>query len=443
MLQLEVELKPVADLIVRLRDANGKNLKKTLLANTHAEFKKEVFEYAYNPYLMYGFSRTVVEKLEQKPQTVISKINTFEKFKKMLDEMASNNINDTYRNEVSKLLNSIETEEVRSLIKGILVKDLKCDVNVAIINDVFPHLIPTFEVMLGRKYSERKHTLVGKQIIITEKIDGFRCVAIIEDNDHIKFYTRQGKEITGLNELADELKKLHLGNIVLDGELVINDESIVESKEIFKATSSMILEKNSDKRGLKYNIFDCLTRKDFFNQNNNISCKARKSYIAEKVKMYEVDPSIVYPLPILYEGIYDEEIVNELHAKIKEKKGEGLMINVADKPYQNKRTDYLLKVKEMTTCDLKVIGFDQGAVGTKFADTLGAIVVEYKGYPVRVGGGFTERDREYIWTHQDEFLDRVIEVQYFEETTNEEGKPSLRFPIFVALREQGKEVSYE
>ena len=131
------------------------------------------------------------------------------------------------------------------------------------------------------------------------------------------------------------------------------------------------------------------------------------------------------------------------HSNILDRGGEGVMINVASAPYECKRTANLLKVKEMYTMDLKIIGFEEGLVGTKFEGTLGAIVIDYKGYSVKVGSGYSEEDREFFWKNQNELLGRVIEVQYFEETQDADGNLSLRFPVFVQLREIGKEVSYD
>ena len=119
------------------------------------------------------------------------------------------------------------------------------------------------------------------------------------------------------------------------------------------------------------------------------------------------------------------------------------MINIASAPYECKRTANLLKVKEMYTMDLKIIGFDEGLVGSKFEGTLGAIVVDYKGHEVKVGSGYTDDERKFFWENKDDLIDRVIEVQYFEETEDTDGNLSLRFPVYVQLREVGKEVSYD
>ena len=117
------------------------------------------------------------------------------------------------------------------------------------------------------------------------------------------------------------------------------------------------------------------------------------------------------------------------------------MVNLANAPYEGKRTKNILKVKAMQDCDLRIIGFEEGTGKNK--GTLGAAIVDYKGFKVKVGSGFTDKDRKYFWENRDELLSRVITVQYFEETTNKKDNSlSLRFPVFIELREEGKEVSY-
>lgn len=116
------------------------------------------------------------------------------------------------------------------------------------------------------------------------------------------------------------------------------------------------------------------------------------------------------------------------------------MLNICDAPYVCKRTNNLLKVKVFQDCDLEITGFQQGT--GKFADTLGALLVDYKGNSVGVGSGMSDEQRKEFWDHQDRYLGRVVTVQYFEETNDADGNKSIRFPVFKELREEGKEVSY-
>ena len=95
----------------------------------------------------------------------------------------------------------------------------------------------------------------------------------------------------------------------------------------------------------------------------------------------------------------------------------------------------------MNNIDLEVIGVEEGTGRNK--GTLGALVVKYKNNTVNVGSGFTDEERSYYWNNQDKIIGRVIEVKYKEITTDKKtGLESLQFPVYVGLRENGKEVSY-
>ena len=89
---------------------------------------------------------------------------------------------------------------------------------------------------------------------------------------------------------------------------------------------------------------------------------------------------------------------------------------------------------------MQIVGFQQGT--GKYADTLGALIVDYKGTCVGVGSGLSDEQRHEFWNNQDDYRGRVVTVQYFEETCDADGNPSMRFPVFKELREDGKEISY-
>lgn len=440
---LETTLEPIVKVVDALRNTSGSNDKiKLLRESADIPHLQEILKYTYDPFLKYGVSKKMIEQLENTNVNRIA-LTPYSDFVELLDKLAKSNINDQLRVEIASILHHPTNHSTIDLMKCILTKDLKIGMAASNINKAIPGLIPVFDVMRGQKYDDHKKKLIGKNIIVTEKIDGVRTVAMIDADGEVKFFSRQGKEIEGLVEIEADIKKIGLKNIVLDGETTIYDKEGIESKEVFKRTMEIMGSKIEEKKGLLYNVFDCMPMSSFKKGICETTTTGRKKYFEDKWYHATSYPHHVEPLKILYAGKYDEQKVQEIHDKIVEAGGEGVMINIADAPYECKRTSNLLKVKIMYTMDLKIIGFEEGLVGTKFDGTLGALVVDYKGYSVKVGSGFSEEDREYFWNNQDELLGRVIEVQCFEETQDADGNLSLRFPVYVQLREVGKEVSYD
>ena len=110
------------------------------------------------------------------------------------------------------------------------------------------------------------------------------------------------------------------------------------------------------------------------------------------------------------------------------------MINILDAPYQFKRTSDLLKCKVMQDIDLEVIGYEEG--DKNFTGMLGALLVRYKdGNVVKVGSGFSKKLRQEIWKDPDSYVGKIAVIQYFEETENQNGGISLRFPVFLEFRD--------
>ena len=94
------------------------------------------------------------------------------------------------------------------------------------------------------------------------------------------------------------------------------------------------------------------------------------------------------------------------------------------------------------TVDLPIIGFENGT--GKNENTLGNFVVDFKGNEVRVGSGLTDEERNRFWESREDLIGRIIEVKYKDISKDKNsGKESLQFPVFVRLREIGKEVSYD
>lgn len=347
------------------------------------------------------------------------------------DQMVSN-IHDAFRG----------LGDLKLFAYELICKDITLGVTAKTVNKVMgQEVIPEFRCMLANKYFEHPDKVEGKHFYLTEKLDGIRCLAVVRE-DSIKLFSRQGQPIEGLSVIKLRLAYLRqrLGkDFVLDGELLISDRIALPSKEQYKRTT-MIVRKDGPKTGITYNVFDILDLEAFELRRCDTPYYQRRQRLETLCSLLsEEGLNSVCPLPILYHGSDTSKILEHLNIQ-RGLEHEGVMINLADEPYQFTRTNALLKVKVMQDCDLEITGVQEGT--GKFAGTLGALIVDYKGTPVGVGSGLSDETRRMIWAHSNAYIGRVATVQYFEETHDADGKPSIRFPVFKELREVGKEVSY-
>lgn len=424
-------MEEVIKIFEELQESSGKRLQEILEENKDNELLKKVLWFVYNPYIVTGLSSKKVNKIVNK-QIKYAPAKTIEEvFEYLQKHNTGTDIDIAY---VSEFIQGKSDQEMYSQI---FTKELKLGITSKTINKVFPNLIPEFNVMLAEKYWDRMEELgkTNPDIIITQKYDGVRCVAIHEKSG-VKLFSRQGKPIEGLHDLEEQLLWLPFG--CFDGELLLNKDNI-PSKDLYRETVTVVNSKDQDKKNIVFNIFDTCEIKEFENGYCSAPCIERKKVIQELGE--QMKPDWWKSVPILYYGKYNKDIVQQELNKQIALEHEGVMVNIANAPYEARRTKNILKVKAMQDCDLKIIGFEEGTGKNK--GTLGAIIVDYKGFEVRVGSGFTDQDREYFWASQNELLGRVITVQYFEETTNKKDNSlSLRFPVYLELREKGKEVSY-
>ena len=422
-------MKEVINIINQLRNESSTNGKiKILKDNKDNELLKKVLEYTYNPFKKYGVTEKVLIPTNEES-------NNIELFQ-LLDLLSNSNINDSLRKTVNSFLGSIQFKEERDLYVCMLLKDLKIGCNSKTINKVWKDLIPSFNVMLAESYFKQKENYInGREFVISTKLDGNRLV-IIKRNGVVEFYTRQGKLMDGLIEIEEEAKLLD-DNMVYDGELISENPSNLPSDELFRITMTKARKKGI-KTGLIFNCFDMLPVSDFERGICKIPFIKRKTTLKSLLDSLKLQHII--EVPILYQGT-DESKILEWIKWARDNDLEGVMINLSNAPYECKRSKGILKGKVMQSCDLKIIDFEEGE--GNFKGTLGATLVEYKDNIVKVGSGYSLEDRNYIWEHKKELIGRIMEVQYFEESTNQkDNKLSLRFPVFLRIRSLGKEVSY-
>lgn len=399
---------------------------------------RKYLQIAFDPYKVYGISTKKLNKeITKSPNPVIVLAKIFDLF----DYLETHNTGTT--DDIVKCQRYIEhvekcDPECVDLLKSLICKDLSIGVDSKTINKEIPGLIPTFDVQLANKYADKPQYVEGKTFALTTKIDGGRIIAL-KENGKVSFYTRAGQKYEGLVDLENEMQIFMPDNICLDGEITLSVRGNLSSKDAYKETMKIVRTKDPEKHGVKMVVFDCMTAEEFKNQKCERPYKYRRAHLNA---IFNDDPhNWMYfdLLPLLYTGDDTSKIPEILNEQIADGE-EGIMINMWEAPYEFKRTNNLLKCKVFNSCDLRVIGFEEGS--GKYLGKLGALICEYKGGEVKVGSGLTDELRKTIWDNKSDYENVIIEVSFFEETKDSTGKLSLRFPTFKDFRPDKTEPNY-
>lgn len=400
--------------------------------------------------------------------------------------------------EISEIMAMMDYEGAE-LFYRVLSKDLKCGIAETTINSVIPDLIPTFCVMRAHPYEERK---IKKWPVKGEpKLDGqrntFMCV-----NGLGGFFTRSGKRVSALDFLVpvivqaaqrildhthalDHILKDKLGGLsfVLDGEAMMG---------LFEETGAL-RRKDQDAVGAELHLYDIMSFTDFDavgSVGDKLSVRrehlslfvrlAKELLPAEHKDVLQIVPQYFLNGPEDVIDFFEQmraktlasylargDVLREtklLETTIDKATGkpkvlEGIMVKDPDGLYDKKKSNGWLKLKPEETEDLPVVGFFPGEPGTKYANSLGGLVVLRKGVLVRVGGGFTDAERDSLWDlatdevlrtdkaliqkekdatiirsavfTEKKLIHRLIQVEFHEVTPD----GSLRHPRFMCFRD--------
>ena len=404
-----------------------------LIQNSENRLFTAYLNYLLNPYLITGISdKKISRKIDRQPS------QSFGSFTELMEYILANNTgSDEVITNIRAFLDA-RSEDMSEFYSSIITKSAKLGCDVKSVNKAFgKEFIPQWEVQ--QSYSIEKSPLKENEwFSLSEKLNGVRGTFF-----EGKIISRQGKEFTGLDHIISDICRLYSDseNRVLDGELVrVNSEGISDN-ENFRIGTGLLGQDDADKSQIQFVVFDLLPKIEFAQKESVLTYKKRFEALLElKKKIESMDLSSVTTVEVLYTGNDASFIDYYLELMVKRDK-EGLMLN-RDSKYCCKRHNGILKVKRFYTVDLQVLSVEEGS--GRLTGMLGAFVVDYKGNTLNVGSGMTDQQRGEYWSIRDELPGRVIEVKYKEESSDKKtGQFSLQFPIFVSLREEGKEVSYQ
>ena len=330
-------------------------------------------------------------------------------------------------------------KEFSEIIYDVIDRNLKTRATATLINSVFPGTIPTFDVALAEKFdgNEKKVDFESGEWWASRKLDGVRCITIIDEHGEPRFYSRAGNEFLTLSVLAEDIKKLKLKSKVLDGEVCVLKEGGLED---FQGIIKEIGRKDHTILSPKYYVFDMLELDEFNQKSGEVSLSARLIVLNGIFQMYQL--SCAEPLPQFQ--IESKEEFEKIVADATEMGYEGVMMRKSV-GYEGKRSKNLLKVKKMHDAEYTVIDVESDVnriieFGREVEEImLKAVIVEHKGNRVRVGSGFSLDQRRFYHKNPNEILGKTITISYFEETSNQNGENSLRFPVFKAVYGEKRE----
>lgn len=417
------KLKEVKEIFDKIASVSAKSSKELILKqNKDNELFKECLKFLLDTNVVTGLSTKKMNK------NIPLHNETLDNIRDAFNYLKTHNTGSDKDISIVKTF-CIAQGECKEFCEGLFTKKLKIGCDAKTVNKVIKGLIPEFNIMLGSKFDFNK--IPDEIMYITEKYDGLRCFTIIRDGK-ITMKSRQNKTFEGLVDIESDIKRLGIDNVCLDGELLSIDSSY---ENVYKDTTKKVNNKNKVKHGVKYMLFDIIPLSEFDEGKGNTLYSNRRNTLEDlKCKSEFIDIA-----PILYVG-EDINAILELLDTYRGLGAEGLMCSLG-KPYDFKRSKSLLKIKLMQSCDLKIIGFEEGQ--GRLDNTLGKLICDYKGFKLGVGSGFSDELRCEIWNNKNKYLGRVVEIQFFEETHNDKGELSLRFPVIKCIRENGKDVSYE
>ena len=322
------------------------------------------------------------------------------------------------------------------LIYKIIDKDLDIRVGAKVINKGIPGLIPTFNVALAQSYEGKCNW--NDRWWVSRKLDGVRCLAITDEEGKCKLYSRMGKEFTTLDKVKNAIEATGIINSVFDGEICLVDE---EGNEDFQGVMKQLRRKNHQIENPAFMIFDMLKKSEFEDEKSERKLYPRLIILKQWLKGGFIDESI---LRFTDQTLITDQNHFEYWNTIENKDNwEGLMLR-KDVGYEGKRTKNLVKVKSFHDAEYVVVDYDNDKHEvvrdgkSETLEMLANVYIDHNGNKVKVGSGFTQVEREQFMDGS--IVGKTITVQYFEETKNDKGGTSLRFPTMKHVHGDEREM---
>ena len=411
--------------------ATSSSLDKVAILKKQTQTIQSILEFTYNPYKQYH----VTSKTCIKNKDIITPYFGKTIFDLLEDLNTRHMTGHAAIGAINYFVN--KNKEYKELIYRIIDKDLEIRAGAKVINKAFPGLIPEFNVALAKEYDSKCDW--NDNWYASRKLDGVRCLAVVNEEGECTLYSRMGKEFTTLNKIKEAIEATNIINTVFDGEVCLMDE---DGNEDFQGIMKQLRRKDHQIKNPVFMIFDMIHKPDF-DKNKSEEILSERLH---KLRSWIGPQGIMKPFRTL-RYLDQFQITDGRHFDMwgqtaSDNNWEGFMVR-KDVGYEGKRSKNLLKVKTFYDAEYTVIDAEVDEMRIvkdgreEYLDMLAQVWIEHKGYKVKVGSGFTQEQRlKYAYA---DIIGKTITVQYFEETKNDKGGISLRFPTVKHIYENERD----
>lgn len=464
-----------------------KEKEEILKSHDHVDLRK-ILQYTYNKMDTFGVTSKVVKAKGAELSEADLQWTHYETIYNLLDALVARDI--TGNTAIAHVWKFAEDSGYQDLVYRVIDRNLKCGASTSMMNKLYDNLVPKFDVALADDYwkvaDSKKPKFDEDKWIFMRKLDGCRCIAMLK-NGVVRFWSRGEKEFATLGQVKTEIEKLAkeqgIDNMVFDGEICIVDD---KGNEDFQSIMKVIKKKDYTIERPMFKVFDMITVEEFYAKYAETDYETRNANLG--TVMFSEDRSYLnWEKPLGY-ITSNEELEAELD-KAEALGWEGIMVRKG--PYEGKRSKSLLKVKKFHDAEYELEGYETATIqfmkyraedGTEYIEPADIPYEDYdteneeftgqasetvrrrgrkriattkvkseqemiksarfthKGSTVHVGSGWSIKDRIYYFEHPEELIGQIATIKYFEETKDQNGNHSLRFPVLKALHGKKRDV---
>lgn len=446
-------------IIEELRSVSGTNDKKEILKKYKDNKEWLQLIEAINPIITYNIQQLPSYNPNIESLTLSELITgTLEELR--LRKVTGHKARDLLQDSANKL--SSDNYEILCLILG---KDLECGVASKTYNSIYKgiHSEPGYMRCTAydrdsiKRYYDPNGNFIPSYLDVKE--DGqYRNTMI--NSDTVSYESRQGHYsdfLGSLDEdhikvgkyLKDNYPNYFSNGVVLTGELLSLDQN---GNRTERATTNGIVGKfktgkvtgsKEESETIINVVWDLIPIEDFQKGVWKVPFKERRKMLKEALESLELT-KIQLVKSVM---VYSEEEVIAMNRNNMANKLEGSVLKHPDGIWKSHTSPNQLKMKNIMSIDLRVVGFEEGT--GKFKGSLGSVKCESECGKVKVKlSGFkenyTNKDgstndskivRDYIWNNKNEFLDSIVELKCEGLTQNKNTKVySISLPRFEEWR---------